>query len=224
VPPTDASLFDYSVSYGVPSLLMTVVCLLVLPLVHFRFARRRYARWPARAAVLGTVWMIAFAVAYGDVLWKAWHARQLCDAEAGVTVYRPVHVPGIDSRAGLLDWAARQVAEVEDFGVEDLQRWPYDDFGDGPSPRPAFVHHVVYRDTAFGLSRRTATLRRAQGGQPLAGTTGFRARHGWLDQPLGALPGPPSPYCRGPGLPGRRGQPSTREELILAAFTYGARP
>jgi len=224
MPRTDTSLFDYAVSYGVPSLFMTVVFVFVLPLVYFKFARRRYARWPARAAVLATVWMIAFAVAYGDVLWKAWHAQQLCDAEAGVKVYRSVRVPGIESRAELVTWSARHVAQVEDYVVENARRWPYDDFEDGPSPRPEYVCHVVYRRTAFDVSKQVVTIRRAAGGEVLATFTGFHANHGWLDAPLSAMPGPPTPYCRGPGLPGRRGQPGTRDALILATFAYGAQP
>ncbi len=224
MPPTDAGLFDYSVSYGVPSLFMTAVLVIVLPLVYFKFARRRHPRWPARAAVLATVWMTAFAVAYGDVLWKAWHTQQLCDAEAGVKVYRSVRVPGVESRDGLLAWSTRHVAQVEDYVVEKPWRWADDEAGDGPSPRPEYVYHVVYRRTAFDVSQQVVTLRRAEGGEVLAAFTGFHANHGWLDEPLSALPGPPTPYCRGPGLPGRRGQPSTKEELILAAFKYGTQP
>jgi len=224
MPATDASLLDYTVSYGVPSLFMTAVFVIVLPLVYFKFARRRCARWPARVAVLTTVWMVSFAVAYGDVLWKAWHAQQLCDADAGVKVYRSVHVPGVESSAELLAWSARHVAEVDDYRIENLRQWPYDDFGEGPSPRPEFVYHVVHRDTAFGLSQQIVTIRRARGGGVLAAFTGFRASPGWLDEPLGALPGPPPAFCTGAGLPGRRDQPATRKVLTLAAFTYGARP
>lgn len=87
MPTTEYSIWDYAVSYGGPSLFMTAVFVVVLPLVYFKFARPRIQRWPPRIAVLLGVWVVAWCIAYGDVLWIAREAKRLCEEEAGLRVY-----------------------------------------------------------------------------------------------------------------------------------------
>ncbi|MCC7123275.1 MAG: hypothetical protein IT178_00390, partial [Acidobacteria bacterium] len=85
---TDTTIWDYVVTYGGPSLFMTAVFVFVMPLVWFKLARPRFRRWPSRLAVMLGAWLIAWFIAYGDVLMIAREAKRVCEAEAGLKVYR----------------------------------------------------------------------------------------------------------------------------------------
>ena len=224
MPPTDAGLSDYSVSYGVPSLFMTAVFVIVLPLVYFKFARRRFARWPARAAVLAAVWSAAFAVAYADVLWIAWLTKRLCDTQAGLEIHRTVRVAGIGSSEELLHWFNRHSRLVQQYGANPPRGWSGTGSGDPAGGGPEFVYHVVSSRAAHRVEKQVESIRRADGGEVLVEFTGFRPLVGWMDEPLGALPGPRVPHCRGPGQPGRRGQPFGWRDLVLAACVHAPQP
>ena len=113
MPATDSSLMDYVVTYGGPSIFMTAVFVFVLPLVYFKFARPRYARWPARLAVLFGVWCLAFGVAYGDVFLIARDAKRLCETEAGMKIYRTVEAEGFAGVSSLGAWSERGFDFVE---------------------------------------------------------------------------------------------------------------
>jgi len=113
MPTTEYSIWDYAVSYGGPSLFMTAVFVVVLPLVYFKFARPRIQRWPPRIAVLLGVWVVAWCVAYGDVLWIAREAKRLCEEEAGLRVYGVAKATGFAGASDIRFWKARGFDFVE---------------------------------------------------------------------------------------------------------------
>jgi hypothetical protein len=205
MPRTDTSLFDYAVSYGMPSLFMTAVFVFVLPLVYFKFARRRYARWPARVAVLCSAWLMALTVAYGDVLWIAWHAQRLCETEAGLRVYRAVEVEGFLGESDIATWARHGFRYLESRDLLDAPvRHELVDGRQTVTPASALqsLYEYSYASTPAGyrLSRQQHEVRPIGSRNVLGTLTTFTLFPGWLDRYITAGAGWTPIVCEGPGV------------------------
>ncbi len=103
----DTTLWDYVVTYGGPSLFMTAVFIVVLPLVWFKLARPHLRRWPSRLALMLAVWIAAWLIAYGDVLMIAREAKRVCETEAGLRIYRTVEAEGFAGVSNIEPWIKR---------------------------------------------------------------------------------------------------------------------
>ena len=189
MPATDSSLMDYVVTYGGPSIFMTAVFVFVLPLVYFKFARPRYARWPARLAVLLGVWCLAFGVAYGDVFLIARDAKRLCETEAGMKIYRTVEAEGFAGVSSIETWAPRGFRfvesqtsngekfrhEVVDGSVRKLKIDEYKSFFEYRTQSSVIDSHLV---------RLAESVEVISSGETLAEIVGFRIFPGWIDRAL----------------------------------------
>ena len=205
MPQTDTGLFDYAVSYGMPSLLMTAVFVCVLPVVYFKFVRRRFARWPARLAVLCCVWLAFFIAAYGDVLWIAWNARRLCESEAGLRVYRAVEAEGFLGESDIDTWGAHGFRFLESRNLlDELVRHEIIDGKSTVTPvnslRSAYEYSYSITPVAYRLSRQQHEIRPIGSRTVLGSLTTFTLFPGWLDRYVTAGAGWTPVVCEGPGV------------------------
>jgi len=207
MPTTEYSIWDYAVSYGGPSLFMTAVFVVVLPLVYFKFARPRLQRWPPRIAVLLGVWVVAWCVAYGDVLWIAREAKRLCEEEAGLRVYGTAEVEGFAGLSSIEDWAEFGFSFVEKIhrsgGSTVFQ------LVDGvPSAtessvvRSRYAYALSYSEKSRYVSTKIETVSKVESDEVIGELVTFIPHLGWLDaaiaENLGASYSPK--MCEGRGL------------------------
>lgn len=212
---TDTTIWDYVVTYGGPSLFMTAVFVFVMPLVWFKLARPRFQRWPSRLAVMLGAWLIAWFIAYGDVLMIAREAKRVCEAEAGLKVYRTVEVEGF-------------------AGIEDSQYWFDHGFGfveqqrhDGSILRYLSEGTIVRLSSSDEMKSRfeykflgwikpksrerfypsKRVIRDIYSGEILGELVMFAMEYGWLDLPFASATGAQGSYCQG-------GPPVQYEKLV----------
>mgnify|MGYP000355234633 CR=1 FL=1 len=187
MPPTDTSLMDYVVTYGGPSIFMTAVFVLVLPLVYFKFARPRYRRWPPRLAALLVVWCLAFAVAYGDVFLIARDAKRLCETEAGLKIYRTVEAEGFAGDSSIDTWSALGFSYVEDIGL-NKKKYRYEMLGGQPTAvsvvefKSEFEYFEKKMNLRRGIEKIEKSVRSVRAGEVTAELISFRAHPAWLDR------------------------------------------
>lgn len=225
MPTTEASLLDYAFTYGGPSLFMTTVALLALPLVYQTFARPRFARWPARATVLLGVWLLAFVIAYADVFAIAWQARTLCKSQAGLQVYKTVEAEGFAGVSDIETWARRGFRYVESAG-SDGRKWRHEMHDGTPisTEVPSFSSTIEvvssYEPVDGSIGKERDFVREIASQAVSAELVSFRIFPGWLDRLLLAATGlswtPPN--CTGKRSAGEARTPGDATALILATI------
>ena len=187
MPATDTTLWDYAVSYGGPSLFMTAVFLTVMPLVWFKFARPRLRRWPSRLAVMLSVWMFAWFIAYGDVLLIAREAKRVCEAEAGLRVYRTVEADGFAGSNDIRKWAARGFRYVEELNEgtnSTLYKLVDGNLSVSISEKAISTHEYITVSSVqpYQIVRRAELVRSIQSREVLGERVMFAIPVGWLDR------------------------------------------
>lgn len=203
MPATDTTLWDYAVSYGGPSLFMTAVFLTVMPLVWFKFARPRLRRWPSRLAVMLSVWMIAWFIAYGDVLLIAREAKRLCEAEAGLRVYKQATVAGFAGVFNIVPWAKRGF-EFTEYKRADNRVVRQEMAGDTvvrkvvDSTRSRYEYVRTTESLSRWLEKDIQVVREISSEEVLGRFVEIRIYPGWVDRVfVGLFGGRISPtYCR----------------------------
>lgn len=204
---SDTHVWDYVVTYGGPSLFMTAVFVFVMPIVWFKLARPRFQRWPSRLAVMLAVWMVAWFIAYGDVLLIAREAKRVCEEEAGLRVYRTAEVEGFAGFAGIKEWAAQGFQFVENIGVDGnvtVFRVQDGQFVTEQRKNPISKYQYSSQLISFSdrLSLRRESVTEIATGDVLGELLTFRPRLGWIDGALGNIVGAnPNPkLCEGVGM------------------------
>ena len=212
---SDTTLWDYVVTYGGPSLFMTAVFVVVLPIVYVNFARPRFQRWPSRLAVLLCVWIVAWFVAYGDVLLIARDAKRLCETEAGLKVYRTVEVEGFAGDPDISLWAKKGFKFVEVRGAdgtisrfEVAQDSPTKSFVEEFRSQYELVSKTIPKSKYFEEHRKV--IQSIKDGEIVGQYTYFRIYPGWLDAPLAGASGATTVVCDG-------GRPKGAEGLTSSA-------
>ena len=207
MPATDSSLMDYVVTYGGPSIFMTAVFVFVLPLVYFKFARPRYARWPARLAVLLGVWCLAFGVAYGDVFLIARDAKRLCETEAGMKIYRTVEAEGFAGVSSLGAWSERGFDFVEIVlpdGSATQQRLVNGSFVSKKveTAESRYEYTISFESETPRIERQVEVVQERANSGTIGELVVFRPSLGWIDTQLAAFLGASdsSSICEGRGL------------------------
>lgn len=224
MPATDTTLWDYAVSYGGPSLFMTAVFLTVMPLVWFKFARPRLRRWPSRLAVMLSVWMFAWFIAYGDVLLIAREAKRVCEAEAGLRVYQRANAEGFAGSDDIQFWSSKGFRFVEkerDDGVvyryaigmppqrlgssaEMISRYKYEYWG------------LVVSEREGGFIPNKRVIRDLETGQVLGELVRFSVPYGWIDGYFSAATGAENLHCEG-GAPVHQDELRNGERALIMA-------
>ncbi len=203
---TDTNVWDYVVTYGGPSLFMTAVFLVVMPLIWFKLARPRFERWPSRLAVMLAVWLAAWLLAYGDVLMIAREAKRVCETEAGLKVYRTVEVEGFAGTNDIKKWADYGFSFVEDRKPSgEILRY---EFVNGQKAIfsvstvvSQFEYAVAYSELPRRITRRAEQVREIVTHQILGERVMFELPPGWVDRKLGGLGFHRVPvWCMSPGI------------------------
>ncbi|HMM76514.1 MAG TPA: hypothetical protein PJ986_12445 [Gammaproteobacteria bacterium] len=205
---TDTNVWDYVVTYGGPSLFMTAVFLVVMPLIWFKLARPRFERWPSRLAVMLAVWLAAWLLAYGDVLMIAREAKRVCETEAGLKVYRTVEVEGFAGTSDIEYWSTQGFSFVESR-QPDGTIFRY--VPQGEPIRLALQDEMkskfeyVYLGWTTPKDRKnfypnTRVIRDIISGEIIGQLVMFSMRYGWLDSPFASSTGAQNSYCQG-GVP-----------------------
>lgn len=202
MPATDTTIWDYVVTYGGPSLFMTAVFVVVMPLVYFKFARPRYTRWPSRLAVMLAAWLSAWLVAYGDVLWIAREAKRVCETEAGLRVYATKQVDGFAGVSSFEPWLEKGFKFTEEKQTDGTYI-RHERVGsvikttraDRPRSEYEFSYKIAAVNRHLSLDKRT--VQNISTGEAIAEQIDARIYPGWIDSVLvrfaGARFGPG--YC-----------------------------
>lgn len=181
-------LYPYMLTYGAPQLFVTAILFFGTPLLWRTYLKR----YQLKRKILGilALWAGGIVVAYGDIFIIAIHARQLCNSEAGLKVYRTAEATGILGYPWL--------RELEDIGITFVESQL---LGIGPKYRivvlrgrqetfeiAGFISEVEYRtkDTPRGrhITESSERLLRRDNGQLLAEIVAFKFYPGWLDTVL----------------------------------------
>jgi len=214
---------DYVVTYGGPSIFMTAVFVVVLPLVYFKFARPRYARWPPRLAVLLAVWICAFVIAYGDVYLIARDAKRLCEQEAGLKVYRTVEAEGFAGVSDIEFWAEKGFSYLETVESSGRQ-WRHQVLNGKPTSEEVsslaseleLVHHSEPVDLRIAREKESLVFRSS--GEVAAELLSFRIFPGFWDRLFVRGSGWTPPMCEGPAVKSIYERSLTYKDLIFAAL------
>lgn len=225
MPTTEYSIWDYAVSYGGPSLFMTAVFVVVLPLVYFKFARPRIQRWPPRIAVLLGVWVVAWCVAYGDVLWIARAAKRLCEEEAGLRIYKTARTSGFFGSNDIRKWASMgfDFVEFSDPGGS-LHRYSVRDgrFAEKliTEIKSKYGYSARGAQATYGVAVRVEQVSDLASGEVLGERRMFRVLPGWIDRfVMSVVSGYRTPvYCFAPGEITSDTSRHPFSELILATL------
>lgn len=225
MPTTEYSIWDYAVSYGGPSLFMTVVFVVVLPLVYFKFARPRFQRWPPRLAVVLGVWLVAWCIAYGDVLLIAREAKRLCETEAGLRVYRTATANGFFGSNDIEEWAPMGFEFVE-FEKPGGRIYRYSEKGGEFSEelisglKSKYGYSTRAAQPSYGVVIRVEQISDLMSGEVLGERRMFRILPGWIDQLLMTVVSGhrTSVYCFAPGEVTSDTSRHPYGELILATL------
>lgn len=225
MPPTDTSVLDYVVTYGGPSIFMTAVFVVVLPLVYFKFARPRYPRWPARLAVLLGVWLCAFVIAYGDVFLIARDAQRLCEQEAGLKVYRTVEAEGFAGVSSLSVWSKRGFQFVETIKSNGSSIQSRIEDGRTTSvalsrAQSRYEYDLVFDKHTSRIDRQVDLVRDRSDFSVLGEIVIFRPSLGWADAIFAKYAGASwSPLlCEGPKMIKPHERTTNFEQLIVATI------
>jgi hypothetical protein len=216
LPPLSA----FVVTYGGPSLVMSVLSVLVLPLLHATILRRHVqAGWRRLAAVVG-LWLGALVGVYADVLLHAREIQQLCIAAREVKVFATASAEGFIGAVDLEPWAAAGFRYIEHAGGRRTRAEMHGSLvveQDITAFRAR--HELVTHDDppTAGFQRRHLQMRERDGGQVLGEILVYRLLAGWVDRLLmSGLGSPQAPVCVGgrPGLPSDFPFP---EDALIAA-------
>lgn len=225
MPTTDTNIWDYVVTYGGPSLFMTAVFLLVMPIAWFKLARPRFKRWPSRLAVMLAVWTLAWFIAYGDVLMIAREAKRLCETEAGLKVYSTAKVSGFAGVTSIREWALRGFSYVEYIDVTG-KSIIYRMVNGIPTKIPSDRTFSVFeysRGTDKIIGKLVVSLeqvRRINGSDVLGEIVTYRPQIGWVDRFIGQYVGlnPTPMMCEGVGMIDPSERTISYSELIGATL------
>lgn len=190
-------------TYGAPSLFMSAVFVVLLPLVYFKFARPRFRRWPSRIAVLLGVWLLAFVIAYGDVLLIAREAKQLCETEAGLRVYRTVEAEGFAGVPDIDFWSTKGFRFLEfERPHGNLVRLVAGQDGEKIISKKEMLSNFEYKFFEEPTNAKVAHLRQIvrviETGEILGEVSQFRLAVGWLDERIAGASGAHAVMCEGP--------------------------
>ena len=218
-------LLAYTVTYGAPSLVMTAVFWIVLPLVYFKWLRSGVRRWWLRMLALLAIWGASFVLAYGDVLWNAHLAQQLCEREGGLHAKATATTAGFIALVDFPHWEAKGFRYVE-YPVGSEKHRVSRVAGVALSQRVESFksdHEVVTRNEVVtrAILRQRAQLIDHRSAAVLGEFVTFRLYPGWLDRALLArFGGGPltAPRCAGPGITRYIEFPNTTELLIDATL------
>ena len=182
----DTTIWDYVVTYGGPSLFMTAVFVVVLPLVWFKLARPRLRRWPSRLALMLAVWIAAWLIAYGDVLMIAREAKRVCEAEAGLRVYRTVEVEGFAGTNDIRKWSEYGFRFVENQDQSgDVRRYEMVEghvvVTSGVELRSKYQYKPTTSVLPYGIVRRAEQVRGINTNELLGERVMFGLPAGWVD-------------------------------------------
>lgn len=221
---TDTTIWDYVVTYGGPSLFMTAVFVFVMPLVWFKLARPRFRRWPSRLAVMLGAWLIAWFIAYGDVLMIAREAKRVCEAEAGLKVYRTAKADGFLGVYNIEPWKKRGFSFTEykrSDGLYVRQEILDKKIKKTTADLPMSNYEYAYKTESLSrnLSRDVQLVRDMSTNKPLGELVHIRIYPGWLDSFFLSLTGARfSPaYC--PDKQGRYSAEESYVQIIDATLT-----
>ena len=224
VPP----LADFVLSYGGPSLVLTLGLLLALPLVYRRWLRWRVQRWWLRVAVLAALWGCLWLAVYADLLWQAREARRICLDEGGLRVYRQAEADGFIGLVDFAPWAAAGFRYVETVGNVITRA----EMVDG-KPVVRQVESLLSRyqlqevNTAASgsLNRTSLQMQDRERGDVLGEVVRFELAPGWVDRRFMALFGAPAPtYCVGPKVGRFEKFPYLADPLIAATLRPPGKP
>ncbi|MSQ68322.1 MAG: hypothetical protein EXR83_09035 [Gammaproteobacteria bacterium] len=215
----------YAVTYGGPSLLMTAVFWVVLPLVYFKWLRHRVGRWWLRLLALLAIWGGAFVLAYGELLWNAQLAQQLCEREGGLHAKTTATAAGFIAPVDFEHWEAKGFRYVE-FAVGSEKRRTSRVVGVALTQRvEAFMsdYEVVTRNEVVtrAILRQRTQLIDHRAATVLGEFVAFRLYPSWIDRALLArFGGGPltAPRCAGPGITPSSRFPNATELLIDATL------
>jgi hypothetical protein len=227
MPTTDTNIWDYVVTYGGPSLFMTAVFLLVMPIAWFKLARPRFKRWPSRLAVMLAVWTLAWFIAYGDVLMIAREAKRLCETEAGLKVYRTVEVDGF-AGSGDIDYWFKHGFRFVEFQHPDGKVLRYvnakkpEVLSSSKEMKSSFQYEYLGwvkpndRDNFFPNKR---IVRDLESGEVLGELVMFSMEYGWLDSPIASATGAHNSFCQG-GPPRRYDELLQDERSLISSVLF----
>ncbi len=224
VPP----LSDFVLSYGGPSLVLTLGLVLGLPWVYLRWLRPRGQRWWVRLAVLAGLWGGLWVLVYGDVLWRAHEARHLCLSEGGLKVYRQAEAEGFMGLVDFAPWAAAGFRYVETEGnvlirTELVDGKPVERRVDQPLAR--YQLQEVLTPGGGSLTRISLQMQDRERGEVLGEVLRFELAPGWVDRRLMGLLGAPLPaYCVGPKVGRFEKFPHLEDPLIAATLRPPGKP
>lgn len=222
MPTTEYSTWDYAVSYGGPSLFMTVVFVVVLPLVYFKLARPRFQRWPPRLAVLLGVWLVAWCIAYGDVLLIAREAKRLCETEAGLRVYRQDAANGFLGTTDIKRWASFGFSYVENKSSDGkLRIFEIVDGvvreSDSPLQKSEHEFSISLSPADFKMVRHSERVTHLRTGKVIGEQMLIFLRPGWIDSVVGRVTGIRQipKFCWGNGRITTEGLDVSTSDLIV---------
>ncbi len=216
----------YAHTYGGPSLFVTFVLCVVLPLFYFAVIRRWCSRRWTRVAVVLTLGLGAWLIAYADVLWIAWRAQRLCERGAGLRVAETVEAKGFLGSAAIETWGRDgfEFVETEDrFGGRRF-RYLMRDGRPTRIPVDALASRHEYALTGRAIGKRfyrnSFVVREISGGRVLGEFVYFNIYPGWLDRLLIAALGLhwSPPMCVGDAPAGEEPLEAHRKALIRAVL------
>lgn len=186
---TEGDVWEYAVTYGGPSLFLTAVFVFLMPVAWWKLVRPRVRRWVPRLAVMLTIWAVAWLIAYGDVWMAARAARELCETESGLKVYRTAIVDGFAGTSDIEKWGARGFAYVE-LAIPGGEILRYT-FADGAKIRrrvatmkSRFEYAAVHSELPWGILRRAEQVREIATRRVLGERIMFRLPSGTWDRKL----------------------------------------
>ena len=111
-----SGLGPYIFTYFGVKLFMLAATFLLLPILYFLIIKSIWSKTTSRLIAALICWSAFWLIAYGDVLYIAWQAKQLCRAEAGRHVYRTASVDGFLGGADIQVWSTYGFSYVEYLG------------------------------------------------------------------------------------------------------------
>lgn len=108
-----SGLGPYIFTYGGTQLFFGFATFVVLPFLYFKVIKTQVVSGTGRFIAALVTWGVLWFIAYGDVFYIGWQAKQLCRAEAGPHVYRTAETDGFLGDPGIVYWAPYGFTYVE---------------------------------------------------------------------------------------------------------------
>lgn len=178
------ALKPYVFTYGGAQLFMGFATFTVLPLLYFKLIRKWITSGIGRFVGLLATWVSLLALIYGDVLVIAGQAKALCQADAGLHVYRTAESEGLFGTTSVAYWAVYGFTYVEyqsvgytrvtmKNGKEILTKI------DKPTSR--YEYAIENKIIGRGIKEGRALIRDRTTGEILGEHTYFYIYPGWAD-------------------------------------------